>query len=129
VPSNLARRIVDDLMKFGEVRRGTIGYIGVEKLTPQLAEEGAPRASTARWRNDAACLEAYDAGLRPGDVIVAFNGHQIDDPSQFSRLSPTRPSDRPPVKVRNGRTISSCRSSRGARGHDRLACTCRTAAL
>src|SRR5204863_300004 len=39
VPSNLARRIVDDLMKFGEVRRGTIGYIGVEKLTPQLAEE------------------------------------------------------------------------------------------
>jgi S1-C subfamily serine protease len=30
--------------------------------------------------------EAYDAGLRPGDVIVGFNGHTIDDPSQFLRL-------------------------------------------
>ena len=30
--------------------------------------------------------EAYDAGLRPGDVIVGFNGQPIDDPSQFSRL-------------------------------------------
>ena len=30
--------------------------------------------------------EAYDAGLRPGDVIVSFNGQPIDDPSQFLRL-------------------------------------------
>ena len=30
--------------------------------------------------------EAYEAGLRPGDVIVAFNGQTVDDPSQFCRL-------------------------------------------
>src|SRR5205814_3855502 len=32
VPSNLARRVVGDLMKFGEVRRGSVGYLRVDKL-------------------------------------------------------------------------------------------------
>ena len=39
VPSKLARHVVDDLMQYGEVRRGSIGPLGIEKLTPQLAEE------------------------------------------------------------------------------------------
>jgi serine protease Do len=87
VPSNLARRIVDDLMKFGEVRRGTIGYIGVEKLTPQIAEEvGATSLSGALVSTMRRASESYDAGLRPGDIIVAFNGQRVEDPSQFSRL-------------------------------------------
>jgi serine protease Do len=87
VPSNLARRIVDDLMKYGEVRRGSIGYLGVEKLTLQLAEEvGAPNTSGVLIGRMGRLSEAYDAGLRPGDVIVAFNGRAVDDPSQFQRL-------------------------------------------
>jgi serine protease Do len=108
VPSNLARRIVDDLMKFGEVRRGTIGYIGVEKLTPQIAEEvGATNLNGALVSTMRRVSEAYDAGLRPGDVIVAFNGHAIDDPSQFSRLVSDAPiGSTVNIKVlRNGRTM------------------------
>jgi serine protease Do len=108
VPSNLARRIVDDLMKFGEVRRGTIGYIGVEKLTPQLAEEvGAANLTGALVSTMRRVSEAYDAGLRPGDVIVTFNGHAIDDPSQFSRLVADAPiGSTANVKVmRNGRAM------------------------
>jgi serine protease Do len=108
VPSNLARRIVDDLMKFGEVRRGTIGYIGVEKLTPQLAEEvGATNLNGALVSTMRRVSEAYDAGLRPGDIIVAFNGHAIDDPSQFSRLVADAPiGSAANVKVmRNGRAM------------------------
>jgi serine protease Do len=87
VPSNLARRIVDDLMKYGEVRRGSIGYLGIEKLTPQLAEEvGALNTSGVLIGRMGRVSEAYDAGLRPGDVIVAFNGRPVDDPSQFQRM-------------------------------------------
>jgi serine protease Do len=87
VPSNLARRIVDDLMKYGEVRRGSIGYLGVEKLTLQLAEEvGAPNTNGVLIGRMGRVSEAYDAGLRPGDVIVAFNERAVDDPSQFQRL-------------------------------------------
>jgi serine protease Do len=87
VPSNLVRRIVDDLKQYGEVRRGSIGYLRVEQLTPAWATElGTPDtkgALVSRMQRDS---EAYEAGLRPGDVIVAFNGREVDDPSQFFRL-------------------------------------------
>jgi serine protease Do len=87
VPSNLARRIVGDLMKFGEVRRGSVGFLRVERLTDQLAEQvGAPDTHGAVvWRmlRDS---ESYQAGLRPGDVIVEFNKQAVEDPSQFFRL-------------------------------------------
>lgn len=86
VPSNLARRVVDDLMKFGEVRRGTIGYLGVEKLPPELADElGLTDTRGALVTRMSRATEAYQAGIRPGDVIVAFNGRPVDDPSQLSR--------------------------------------------
>lgn len=87
VPSNLARRVVGDLMKYGEVRRGSVGYLRVEKLTDQLAEEvRSPTlngAVVSRMMRDS---ESYEAGLRPGDVIVEFNRQKVDDPSQFFRL-------------------------------------------
>jgi serine protease Do len=87
VPSNLARKVVGDLMAYGEVRRGSIGYIGIENLTTQLAEEvGAPGTKGALVSRMNRGSEAFDAGLRPGDVIVGFNGQAISDPGQFSRL-------------------------------------------
>ena len=87
VPSNLARRVVDDLLKYGEVRRGSIGYIAVEKLTPDLAREvGAPNTSGALVARTSRDSEAFDAGIRPGDVVVAFNGQPVSDPSQFMRM-------------------------------------------
>ncbi len=39
VSANLAKRVLNDLRQYGEVRRGTIGYIQVLPLTPQLAQE------------------------------------------------------------------------------------------
>jgi S1-C subfamily serine protease len=39
VPSNLARRIADDLIRHGEVQRGSIGMMRFVTLTPELAEE------------------------------------------------------------------------------------------
>jgi serine protease Do len=87
VPSNLARKIVGDLMKFGEVQRGSIGYLRVEKLTDRLAAEyGAPTTQGALVSRMMRDSQAFDAGLRPGDVIVEFNGQTVEDPSQFFRL-------------------------------------------
>ena len=87
VPSNLARRVVGDLMKFGEVRRGSVGYLRVEKLTDQLAEEvHSPTTNGAVISRMLRDSESYESGLRPGDVIVEFNKQQVDDPSQFFRL-------------------------------------------
>src|SRR5436309_2524657 len=108
VPSRLAQRIVGDLMKYGEVRRGSIGYIGVEKLSPEIAAElGIANTNGALVSRMSRASEACDAGLRPGDVIIALNGLAIDDPSQFLRLvSDAKPGTTATVKaLRNGRTI------------------------
>jgi Do/DeqQ family serine protease len=87
VPSNLTRRIVDDLMKFGEVRRGSIGPLTLERLTDQLAEEfGTPSTNGALISRMNRNSETFQLGLRPGDVIIAFNGQAVDDPSQFLRF-------------------------------------------
>jgi serine protease Do len=87
VPSNLAKKVVDDLMKYGEVRRGSIGYVRVERVTPELAQEaGAPNTSGALVSRMMRDSEVYDAGMRPGDIIVAFNGQPVTDPSHFNRL-------------------------------------------
>jgi serine protease Do len=88
VPSNLVRRVVDDLSKFGRVRRGSIGIVDVISMTPRLAEElGAPRGTDGVVVNQLHRQSAaYQSGLEPGDIIVSFNGTAIGDPSQFVRL-------------------------------------------
>jgi serine protease Do len=108
VPSRLAQRIVGDLMKYGEVQRGSIGYIGIEKLSPQLAEEfGVDNTNGALVSRMSRASDAYDAGIRPGDVIVGFNGQAILDPSQFLRLvSDAKPGTVVTIKaLRGGRTL------------------------
>ncbi|HUK32944.1 MAG TPA: trypsin-like peptidase domain-containing protein [Vicinamibacterales bacterium] len=84
VPSQLVRRVVDDLMKYGEVRRGSVDF-RVENMT---FEEEPPGGSghgalvSQMYRNSA----SYDAGLRPGDMIVSVNGKTVEDASQFRRM-------------------------------------------
>jgi S1-C subfamily serine protease len=86
VPSNLARRVMNDLIKFGEVRRGSIGYIEVQPLTTRIAEQlsvpGDRGVLVSRMSRNSA---AYDAGMRPGDVIVSLNGTAIADAGQLLR--------------------------------------------
>jgi S1-C subfamily serine protease len=88
VSANLAKRVLNDLRQYGEVRRGTIGYIQVLPMTPQLAQElatpdtqGLAVAGIGR-----SAVEAYRAGLRVGDVLRKFNGTDITDPGQLYRL-------------------------------------------
>jgi serine protease Do len=109
VPSNLVRHVVDDLKNYGEVRRGTIGGIlTIERVTPEYARElGAPTTDGAlvmRMRRDS---QAYEAGVRAGDIIVRFNNTAIEDPSQLYRLVADAPiGSTATIRVlRNGRTI------------------------
>jgi serine protease Do len=86
IPSAVARRVTDELIRTGEVRRGTIGDIRLAAVTPELARDlrlsdskGAIVWSLYRTSS------AYRAGLRPGDVIVGVDGKSIDAPNQFQR--------------------------------------------
>ncbi len=87
VPSNLVRRVVDDLKQYGEVRRGSIGYVEVSPLTTRLAEElRAPGTDGVVITQMSRGSGAYEAGLRPGDIIKAVNGQAVANPSQFVRV-------------------------------------------
>ena len=57
VPSNLARHVMDDLIKYGEVQRGTIPGIELQPLTTQIAEQlGAPNTRGALVVTDGPAL-------------------------------------------------------------------------
>ncbi len=87
VPSNLVRRVVDDLKKFGRVRRGSIGYVAVIPLNARLAGElRAPSTDGIVVNQMSRDSAAYRNGLEPGDIIISVNGTAIVDPSQFVRL-------------------------------------------
>ena len=77
VPVNLARGVLDQLARFGEVRRGRVG-VGTQDLTPELARslgvnvlEGAVVGSIEKGS------PAEKAGLRPRDLIVALDGRRV----------------------------------------------------
>jgi serine protease Do len=87
VPSNLVRRVVDDLTKFGRVRRGSIGYVEVIPLTGRLADElRAPKSDGVVVNQMARDSAAFKGGLEAGDIILSVNGTVITDPSQFTRM-------------------------------------------
>ncbi len=87
VPSNLARHVMDDLVKFGEVQRGTISGITLQPLTTRLAEQlGAPDTQGMVVVSMQQRSDAYAAGMRPGDIIVSFNGIAVEDHLHIMRL-------------------------------------------
>jgi serine protease Do len=87
VPSNLARHVMDDLLKYGEVQRGTMPGVVISSLNAQIAEQlEAPDTRGALVTEMTRRSDAWDAGLRPGDIIVSFNSRRVDDASQFQRM-------------------------------------------
>ena len=87
VPSNLVRSTMDQLIKEGAVRRGTIYGIQLQAMTPQIAEQlGAPDARGALVLRVDVRSDAYAGGIRAGDIITEFNGAVIDSAQSFLRM-------------------------------------------
>jgi Do/DeqQ family serine protease len=87
VPSNLAHRVMDDLIKYGDVQRGSIGYFDTISLTPEIAaqlETDRTRGVVVNRMERSGA--AYAAGLRPGDIVISFNDMTIADGAQLERL-------------------------------------------
>jgi len=86
VPSNVARRIMDQLQQYGEVRRGWVGITEVASLTSALARELGIESTRGAIVVNMVRGTALEAGLRPDDVIVSFNGQPVSDASHLLRL-------------------------------------------
>ncbi len=86
VPSTLARNVVSQIIEFGETRRGWLG-VRIQTVTPEIAESlGMERAHGALVAGVTPGGPADAAGLRPGDVVVEFDGRPIDEMRRLPRL-------------------------------------------
>jgi serine protease Do len=86
IPANMARTVMDTLLKDGKVRRGQLG-ISVGRVTAELAEQlGATEGKGVYVAEVQPGSPAERAGLRKGDVIVALNGVELNDSNTFRNL-------------------------------------------
>jgi serine protease Do len=87
VPSNLARRVMDDLIAYGEVRRGSIGVVELIPVNAEVARQfELPRTGGLLVARMSRTSAAYAAGLRPGDVVLSLNNTKTDSAAQLWRL-------------------------------------------
>jgi serine protease Do len=86
IPSNIARRVADELIKTGQVTRGSLGMMRLATISPELARDLNLRDTKGAlvWEMSRSS-SAYRAGLRPGDVVVSFNSKPVNDPAQLQR--------------------------------------------
>ena len=85
VPANIAKRIMGDLVKNGEVKRGLIG-IRTQDLTPDIASSlGLEKSDGALIAQVAANSAAANAGLQAGDLIVGVDGEPVHNVADFHR--------------------------------------------
>jgi S1-C subfamily serine protease len=87
IPSNLARRVIGEIIEHGVVRRGSIGRMVLYPLTTQVAQQLGIRTTAGAFVNEIERRSpAYQAGIEPGDVIVSVNGQNVIDPGHFNQL-------------------------------------------
>lgn len=87
IPANMARTVMEQLIKHGEVKRGLLGIL-VQPLNPELAQ-----ALNVEDHDFGAVISqvspgspADKAGVRPGDVVVSVNSKEIKSAPQVRNI-------------------------------------------
>ncbi len=86
VPSKTVAGVVDQLRQFGELRRGWLG-VRIQPVTDEIAESLSikpARGALVAGIDDKG--PAKPAGIEPGDVVVKFDGKDIKEPKDLSRV-------------------------------------------
>jgi S1-C subfamily serine protease len=95
IPSNIARRVADDLRETGQVRHGTVGVRLDEIDAPAAQSIGLPPAQAVRVAGIDPLTPAESAGIRTGDIVLAVNSSPVASIQQFrARIASRRPGDR-----------------------------------
>jgi serine protease Do/serine protease DegQ len=83
IPVNLVKNVMDQLIKFGQVKRGVLG-VNLYPVTSEIAKEfGVSESSGALVAGVAQGSAAEHAGVKTGDIITSINGVAKKDPGEL----------------------------------------------
>jgi Do/DeqQ family serine protease len=83
VPINMARQVMDQLISYGEIKRGRLG-VAIQDLTPDIAQGlGTTRTGGAVIARVEPGSPAEHAGLKTNDIVVAVNGAPIHNGAEL----------------------------------------------
>lgn len=108
VPSSIAQSVIAQIRETGGVERGWLG-VRIQPVTPELADAlGLEKPTGALVADVTADSPAAKAGVRQGDVIVTFDGHEVGDMAALPRLvAAVKPGAAADLEaVRRGETLS-----------------------
>jgi serine protease Do len=106
IPSNMAKTVMDQLIKSGTVRRGMLG-VKVQPISPDMAVAmNLPSSQGAVVSDVDDGSPAAHAGLQQGDVITQFDGKPVSDSNQLRNMvASTQPGTTVSLQVlRHGKT-------------------------
>ena len=103
VPSSIASKVAEDLIKYGQVQRAYIG-VRIMPVTETLANEyNLPNVKGIHVKSLTENGAAYDAGIKSGDVILQINSKDVNSVPQLQeQISKYRPGDKVTVTVWRG---------------------------
>ncbi|WP_309640171.1 trypsin-like peptidase domain-containing protein [Flavobacterium sp.] len=108
VPSNIARKIIEDIMEFGNVQRGILGVEGGELNSSASKELGIKETQGFYIKKVTKNSGAEKAGLTKGDIIVKLDNQNITTYAELSGFINTkRPNDKVQVSyIRDNKTYT-----------------------
>jgi Do/DeqQ family serine protease len=108
IPSNITRKIIEDIMEFGNVQRGILGIEGGELNSKASKELGVNDTEGFYINKVTKNSGAEKAGLQKGDIIKKLDSQNINTYAELSGyISTKRPNDRVQVTfIRDGETKS-----------------------
>jgi S1-C subfamily serine protease len=100
VPSNVTRKIIEDLMQFGNVQRGVLGIEGGEMNSNYAKEIGVKETQGFYINKVTKNSGAEKAGLQKGDIIVQLDDKKINGFAELTAFINTkRPNDVVQVRI------------------------------
>lgn len=85
VPANMAKDVIDQLIKYGSTKRGWLG-VNIQPVTPEIAESlGLEKSMGAMVASVTPDSPSENAGIETGDVILKFDGKKIEEMKQLPR--------------------------------------------
>jgi Do/DeqQ family serine protease len=125
IPSNIVKKVVNDMMKFGNVQRAYlgVGYLDSKNATPeQISAYRLDKIEGIYINQIMENSSAEDAGLKVGDVITKIGNYNIKSgPQMLEKIAQYRPGESITINyIRNGNTATTTAKLKNVLGNTQI---------